>query len=235
MRFLRLILLFAGILAGSSIAGASTLYTYTGQPFTYFSNTTGMPPELLEPYTGNDHVSLQLELAQSLAPNLDNWDAMALIESWQVSDGIHTLSSTSCLDCYFGATFWTNASAIMIGWGVGVTEDSPAFALMIGTWAGATDSPMYRADRGTIEFPASTTPLCYQPTCEDVGFNVSVAGAWTPAAHIQTPVSEPPMLSVFALGLLALAILWIRHFCRMGIRSFRNSSLKGDASHENTK
>ena len=64
MRFLRLILLFAGILAGSSIAGASTLYTYTGQPFTYFSNTTGMPPELLEPYTGNDHVSLQFELSQ---------------------------------------------------------------------------------------------------------------------------------------------------------------------------
>jgi hypothetical protein len=89
---------------------ADTVYTYTGNPFTNFSD-----PSV---YTSSDFVSGSFTLNSPLADNLS--DIAITPTSFSFSDGVQLASSTNN-NVIAGFTVWTGANGNITNWAIGFT------------------------------------------------------------------------------------------------------------------
>jgi hypothetical protein len=85
---------------------------YTGQTFFRFDGVEGPPPDL---YTTDDRVTIWLELAVPLAPNLDQEEIVPL--SFVFMDGVNTIDETS-ENVFTGIVFSTDDSGTPTEWEV---------------------------------------------------------------------------------------------------------------------
>jgi hypothetical protein len=80
---LRLALVLAALACSS--AHASVVYLYTGNGFNGFSGSPGVD--------GSNLISATLTFASPLAGGLSGFDASTTVQSWSITDGVHTLTS----------------------------------------------------------------------------------------------------------------------------------------------
>jgi hypothetical protein len=82
---LRLALVLAALACSS--AHASVVYLYTGNAFDQFFGSPGVD--------GSNSISATLTFASPLAGGLSFFDASTTVQSWSITDGVHTVTSTT--------------------------------------------------------------------------------------------------------------------------------------------
>jgi hypothetical protein len=172
---LRLALVLAALACSS--AHASVVYLYTGNDFNFFNGSPGVD--------GSNFISATLTFASPLAGGLSLFNASTTVQAWSITDGVHTLTSTTPGASIGNMIVSTDAGGNIIEqWAVYIdfgsighieTTDCPGFC------GGAAD--VFHAD---------------SPDYADVGSN---PGTWV----TQTAVPEPGA----AWLLLAGPALWI--------------------------
>jgi hypothetical protein len=94
--------------AAMGSARANTIYTYTGNDFTFFQDST---------LTTSDFISASVTLASPLADNLSNANETGAALSWSITDQVSTINQASPdaaadLDLFFS----TNATGAITSW-----------------------------------------------------------------------------------------------------------------------
>ena len=170
---------------GTARAGASAVYTYTGNDFTFFLSPRGSA----NPYTTSDRVTASIVLSTALGDNLAFMNVAPT--SFSISDGVNTITQASG-----GSTnlfkFSTNASGRITDWNIDV-ENGPSVTLQIATV-------------NTLCIPGSIPcDLGEDIAIASEGFNFS-RGKW---AGPNQPIASTPLpaaLPLFATGLGAMVL-----------------------------
>lgn len=187
---LRIVLSAAVLLSLTAAAHADTVYTYTGNDFTYATS----------PYTTSDSVSGTLTLASALSPNTSVLVAGPNLISFSFTDGINTITNTTANLAQSVIDLETDASGNITQWDLNFSTADPShpgyYAEIIrsnGASAGE-DSAYYEVALSTHEGEVLTS------------------GSWTSAAVAPSPAPEPNTLLLLGSGMLGLAAFARRRF-----------------------
>jgi len=156
------------VVASASSADAAVILAYTGQDFTTVSG----------PYTTNEKITGQLDLASPLGDNLSLADVVPT--SFSFSDGVQTITSSDAI--IFGFAFSTDSAGTITAWG-NVWQ-------VIGASMGSTGGQgAANGDTGFIKGVGT-------------GSN-AVQGSWSVQ---ETSVPEPATLALFGFGLVGVGL-----------------------------
>jgi hypothetical protein len=164
---------------------AETTYTYTGNPFTAFSDPPG-------PYTTSNFVTVSVSFDGPLAGGL--LDSGVTPDSWSFSDGILSDSSdnSSLREVVFN--FSTDSNGEITGWEIGDLFGGASTGL---TGVIATENLAATSDSATIEDLGEI----FQQDAGGLGEVLNDPGTWTET----TDTPEPGSLVLVGSGLMALA------------------------------
>jgi hypothetical protein len=127
---LRLALVLAALACSS--AHASVVYLYTGNGFDQFTGSPGVD--------GSNFISATLTFDSPLAGGLSLFDASSTVQSWSITDGVHTLTSSTpgvtVSDMFVSTDAGGNIIAewllyIHLGNEQLITEDCPGFCFSV--------------------------------------------------------------------------------------------------------
>ena len=208
--FARLLVCLA-LLSVSMYAGADVIYSYTGNNFTQFVDST--PPA--GAYSATDHVTVTFRLANAIAPNATNVTVTPL--SFTLTDGRNTLTELNAFGTISGPNQFSNistdASGAIVGWNITVSRGLDNQFMVVGSerdvissrWTPSVPSPII--DSGSMVVCTQIVQNFGCITTGDEGR--ALAGASIPNAWIvrTSAVPEPATLCLMLLGLFALPSL----------------------------
>jgi hypothetical protein len=170
-------------------AGANTLYTYIGNPFTVFVNTPGVP----NPYTSSDFIEVMLTTVSPLVNTSDtNPVDPSQIVSFQMTDG-GTGPTIDPLGPGIGIGIGTDALGAITGWDI------------VSTFPGAVTTTFGTSNLGPTGVVGDVAARTDVTGAEVAGGAVrNNAGTWSVTA---IGVPEPGTWLLTIAGLAALA-LW---------------------------
>jgi hypothetical protein len=209
-RFVAGVCLAAALLVGQGSVSqvlATTVYSYTGNPFTDFNNIT----EVSGQYTTSDFVSMSFTVAGTgLAAGLSYTNINSMVDSFTFTDGRNTITDATP-GVYLNASAATDASGNIIQWDVYAGTGSAStgsITTQIRTfyYPGSSSLPD-GYDSGRITYWFS----CSGYSCSgysDAG-SVQEASSWTrdgPPLALAAEVPLPATLPLFVAGLGALGL-----------------------------
>ena len=102
---------FLAFLFGSALcrpAHGGTVYDYTGNPFTLLFGTTGD--------NSSQSITATLVFPSLLSADLSSVDESSFVESWSITDGIHTLTSSDAGAVLDTLALSTDDAGDIVGW-----------------------------------------------------------------------------------------------------------------------
>lgn len=168
---------------------AGLLYTYTGNPFTTFTNGASCPPDC--------QITGWFSVLTSLANLGDNYNGAFVPLDFSFTDGNVTFTKSEFPDTWMSAQ--TDASGNIIAWSITlgadqVTGDQDLYTL---SGPGLTSHDGY--DEVINDMPVYLPPTLAQ------AYNYADAGVWTMQAFTTTPEPATGWLMLAALPMLLLA------------------------------
>jgi hypothetical protein len=110
-------LCFAAVLSPLPAVASTVTYIYTGNGFTSFSGSPGV--------NGSNYIQVTLVYNSVLPGGLSYAVETAGLQSWSVTDGVHTLSNTTPGTVGIGVNVSTDAQGNIIGeWAVNASKTS---------------------------------------------------------------------------------------------------------------
>lgn len=177
----------------SAPALANVIYMYDGNAFNEFVDST--PPA--GSYSTEDRISIRLEFAQPLAPNLVLQELHSIVLSFSASDGKSTLSG---LEKTGGVSLATNSAGEIVAWSLFFTSERMG---AVGDQATQISSENFLSffvqdDAKLLECTSSSFPGTCSQALFDEGKVFGQPGSWA-------IVPEPSTAALLAAGLLSLA------------------------------
>jgi len=169
------------LLAGMVPAPANTIYTYTGNDFTFFADST---------LTTSDFISASVTLASPLAENLSNANETAAALSWSITDQVSTINQASP-DAVADLTlfFSTNSTGVITSWEFQDTAGNCATNCLQLVTQYFPQFPEDDLDQSS----ACVNNTCGIPSAN----NDTTPGVW----HVSTTASAPEPSSMVLAGL----------------------------------
>jgi hypothetical protein len=181
----------------SAPASASVIYEYEGNAFNEFLDST--PPA--GSYSAEDRITVRLEFAEALAPNLYIQELSSFLVSFSVSDGRTTYSH---LGPSGSAALGTNAAGEIVRWSLIFTTEATQVLGAVGDqsteFTTMSRSYLSRDSAQLYECTASFFPGTCSQALLDRGEVYEQPGSWT-------LVPEPSTASLLALGLVGIAAM----------------------------
>jgi hypothetical protein len=183
-----------GITATSERAAAQATYSYTGNPFSFFScgpnqaNTATVdcsadpaPGNPLTSYTATDHVTATLTVDSALGPNFAYSDIRNLPGfALTLDDGEHTVSTPLTPGEGLFASVGTDANGNINQWRLGINTG--------GALNGGITTFDFTDNTGTHVFDAGTLACCDPTVPGNLAINFSMPGTWTGGSSPPTPI-----------------------------------------------
>jgi hypothetical protein len=180
----------------SERAAAQATYSYTGNPFTFFScgpnaddtatldcSAAPAPGNPHTSYTATDHVTVTLTLDSALGPNFAYSDIRNLSGFLlTLNDGEHTVSTPLTPGEGLFASVGTDANGNINQWRLGINTG--------GALNGGITTFDFTDDSGTHVFDAGTLACCDPTVPGNLAINFSMPGSWTGGSSPPTPTAS---------------------------------------------
>jgi hypothetical protein len=200
---------FAFLVLSSSIAAAQATYSYTGNPFTFFScgpngaDTATMacsgepaPGNTLTSYKATDHVTATLTLASPLGPNFAFADVRGLPGfALTLNDGEHTVATPLTAGEGMFASVSTDASGNINQWRLAINTG--------GVENGGVVTFDFSDINGSHVFDQGVLACCDPVVSGNLAENFGLPGTWGGASPATGVTNLTNMVSNPSLGLTA--------------------------------
>jgi hypothetical protein len=208
-RILAIVAVFVFLcVACASPASATTIYTYTGKPFTTCSGVYAVPGT--STCNGTYFVSGSFTVANPLANGLveDHITGSVLAMSFTDNGPIGALTNPFFIQTL---AVWTNGAGTIVNWTDIILADTIHLPGVCGT-------PLaHPCEIDTINAPSTNFICSFAPyscpldraTFDDFGTNTTTPGTWSRMDVTTTP--EPSSILLLGAGLLAVSRRAIRH------------------------
>ena len=195
------VLLSTQCLWGAQFADADTVYTYTGNDFTFADG----------PFTTSDSITGSFTVTTPLADNLSF--ATVSFNSYSFSGGVDTLTNLNSFpmsnsNAPFAFAVSTNASGDIIAWSIDIQGNSGTSVANdnISTY---NNAPIDNSPQ-TMDFASDCSPTnCFQPGFPlSFGQNQDDPGTWAVSATSSVP--EPSTWAMMILGFAGVGFMAYR-------------------------
>lgn len=192
---------------------AAATYSYTSPTYPTINNFTscGTPP--CNGFQATQRLTATVITSAPLAANLTNQNVMAAIQSYTVSDGVHTFSSTDPqVRLIYPITATTNASGTVTQMGMVLLRwRTPGSTHVVGDRMDYTDAAFTTADNVICNTVVAVAPSGVADACTNVGQDTSssmastgAAGTWTVSLAAQDVPTLGDLARLILAGLLGL-------------------------------